>query len=105
MVLCVLRMDADRSDQMLLAALYCLTVVTMLATRWVYFLSALHDRHQNCGEWKHALGFSIMAIVLAAGVWTIAQTVSDAQTATNESSPSEIAAPMLSEGEMLTQTL
>ncbi len=105
MVLCVLRLDADSSDQLFLSTLYGLTVVAMLAIRWVYFLSASRGRHFGCDDWKHAISFSVVVITLSAGVWTVAQTVGDAQTATMERSPSESVAPMLSEGEMLTQTL
>ncbi len=105
MTLCVLRMDADRSNHLFLSTLYFLTVLLMLVTRWVYFMSASRNRHDAGDEWKHAIGFSVAAVILSAGVWTVARTVSDAQTATLESGPAETAAPMLSEREMFTQTL
>lgn len=105
MILCVLRMDADRSNVLFLTVLYCLTVLAMLTTRWISFLNVPRDRQLVGDDWKHATGFSVIAITLSLAIWTVAQTVSEAQTATSETAPVESKSPMLTEDELFTQTL
>ena len=106
MILCVLRMDADAPNRLFLSSLYVLTVFAMLTARWLFFLSPRRDRHRFRDEWKNVMVFSAVSVCLSAGIWLVAETVSDAQSMSVESTkPVQDAPPMLSEGEMLTQTL